>query len=244
MPVAHLEGAVAGPHQAAGAEIFEDAAEERLEVRIWGGLFAKGVEGGGLHFDERLASERGEEADVGIANGAVGTDAGEMVDDDRSGGILTAHTVERRESVRTEQGTNCQVFRRGGAPHSVDTGGVGAADDAEAPDALGGQRFHGLPGVGSIAIDYADAAEDAGVGAHAVEHVGVIEAIEAHLNEHDLLYASGLGMGEQVRRGEAGRRVVALPGGAGVADLVVGPNMNVGVDDGRHGADPSILFGC
>jgi len=51
-------------------------------------------------------------------------------------------------------------------------------------------------------------------------------------------------MSEEVSGGEAGRRVVSLAGGAGVADVVVGPKMNVGVGDGRHGAGPSILWGA
>ncbi len=244
MAFADLERTVAGPHEAAGTEIFEDAAEEGLEVGVRGGLFAEGIEGGGLHLDQRVAGEGGEEADVGVADGTVVADAGEVVDNDRGSGVLAAHAVEVGKGFWTQEGADGEVFGCGGAPHGVEAGSVGTADDAEAADALGGERLHCLPWVGGVAIDDADATKDAGVFAHAVEHVGVVEAIEAHLNENDFGNAGGLGMGEEVGGGKAGRWVVALAGGAGVTNVVVGPKMNVGVGDGRHRAGPSILCGC
>lgn len=229
-----LEGRVAGPHEATGAEVLVDAAEEGLEIGIGGLFFAKGVEGRGLHLDVAMAGEGGEGADIGVANAAVGTDAGEVIDDDGRIGKAGAHAVESREMLGAEEGADGQILLGAGSPEDVAVGGFRIVNDAEATDALGGEIADGFDGIGAVEIDDADAAEDAGVGLHAVQHVGVVRTIEAHLDEDDAGDLSGLGMAEEIGGGEGHGRVIALAGYAGIGGAGGGPKVDVGVDDRKH----------
>src|SRR5439155_22611276 len=88
-----------------------------------------------------------------------------------------------------------------------------------------GQRIHN-----------ADAGKYSGVSAHAVEHVGVVETIEAHLNEHGSGYARWVRMGQEILWSEAWGWGIALTGIARIPFPIVSPKVNVGVDCFNHDA--------
>jgi hypothetical protein len=103
--------------------------------------------------------------------------------------------------------------------------------DAKGAHALFRQRGH-LPGrVGPVRVDDGGADEDVPVQGDHVEHVGIIEAVEAHLDEVDAVHAAGAAVLEQVLRREALRvhLLGLVAGGERVVGGVVGPDVDVRV---------------
>ena len=160
-----------------------------------------------------------------------------MVDDDGGVGELGAALFQGGQRVRANERAEGQVLIGAGAKHalvpvSVQPGFLRAVwGKAKTAHPLRGQLMHLGVGFFPCGIDDGDAGEDAFVVAHRLQHVGVVQAVVAHLDEDDAVHAAGASVGEEFLGGEGGGLHVFFfeAGGQGVCLGVVGPDVDVGV---------------
>ena len=235
----HLVGRVAGPHEALRTVGVDDPPDEAGQVVVGRLLLAQGVEGGDLHHHALEPRHGAQGLHLVFPDGAPAADEAQVVDEDGRAGELLAAPRQGRQAVGGDEGADGQPVPGGGGEHPLEAGAVAPAlrrhvprIDAEAVDPLRGETRHLLLDGGIVPVDDADAAEDIRSLGHGLEHVAVVGAVVAHLHQHDAVDAAGPGVAEDVLHVEGAGlgvgRVAAL--GEGVGLVVVGPDVDVGVD--------------
>ena len=239
-----LVGAVGGPHQPLRAVGVAETAHHRCKVVVGGLLRAEGIEGRQLHVHFRIVGKLQEPLHVGLGLGALEpslhSQPGEVVDDDRCLGSPRHLRGDRRQGVGVGEEAHGEVFIGSALPHRLHAGRIGPRlcilPVGIKPEAADAALFQG-PHLGGdarlVVIDDSHAGKGRRVAVDAIEHVGIVEAVEAHLDEDHARDAARSAGGQKLLSGEARRLHVSLrelccdrPGGG-----VGGPDMDVGVDE-------------
>ncbi len=240
-----LERAVAFPHAALGAEGLHDAADQGGQVEIRRRFLAQCVEGTDLHRHLGMLGQGAQGVDVGVADRSVGTgaDAAQVVDDHGCVGKLAAHAVDFGEAVDVDQARERLAGLGGGGEHRVVSGRrepalrrllAVARLNSKRRDAERCQVAHGSARIGGQRVDDRSAHKTIGVQLDHVEHVAVVEAVIAHLDQVHPADARGPALGQQL----LGRERFGLHVGDREVrrQRVVGdvrrPDVRVGVDIG------------
>ena len=236
----HLERAVACPHQAAGTVILEDAPDHGNKVRVGRLLASQGIKRRHFHVHMAVLCQPAEKTHVGVANRSVRANPRQVVD--HHGGLwkTAAHAIDRGERIRTHQGAHGEPLVGAAPPHCRHAGRIEprprriAGCDPKPANSLAGQGLHCRVRLSRGGIDDPDAGEGLRMRPHGVEHVGVVETIEAHLYEHRSRHAARLCVGQKIggRKPVGNRRLGS--GDARVVLPVIGPDVYVCVDDSFH----------
>src|SRR5437867_865460 len=114
----NLEWTIAFPHAAARRERLDHTLDEWPQVGIRRLLFSQGVEGAYLDHDSFVDRHGAQGLDVLVADGAVGPDPAQVIDDYRGVWKFLAYALQFGQTVRVDQAAHGQVVLGGGGKHA------------------------------------------------------------------------------------------------------------------------------
>src|SRR5882762_1064866 len=186
-----------------------------------------------------MLSHGAERANILFANGSIRSDARHVVDYDRSLWKFPALPVEGGKRIGTDQRAHGQPVLRAAIEHFGEPVAIEPIlhrclawiDPKTAYSGL--RQFpHFLVRLRSVPIDDRDTPKDTKRFSDYIQHVGIVESVVAHLNEHHAVHTVGLGVPQDVLRRKRARlhdlRLVSFR--QRVRAEVIRPDVYVSVD--------------
>lgn len=166
LAVLYLKRAISGPHEAPGAEVLENALDHRHELGVRLLFSPECVKCRDLYMHMLVFGEAAQQADVGITDGAIGSDPRQVVDGYWRLRKTAAHAIECPEGVRIDQRADGQALCGVAPPHGAHARriqpnvGLISGSNTEPAHTLAGQPAHFNIGMGSARIHDSNTGED------------------------------------------------------------------------------------